>query len=230
MRNTNVLQNIQHSCWDPIPSERKGHLCIPTQIYHVVLFSPTFLKLNSCSDTNSCPGAAGRTGCADIPGYLQSTMQRSLETRGMLGSWKVSGVAGERGEKDDHETKEREGVSKLSWLVQGILRGFLFLIYGNVIKNSLKTWTRTELSKLHSLVSSDQRVGNVSRCFLCLSWWVSWPWTWLFHFHWSSAMLEGFMSSEFPQANVGSKACNRKHLLFKPPFSFSVPQLIPLAM
>lgn len=121
MRNTNVFHYAQHSCWDPIPSEQKGHLCIPTQIYHVVLFSPTFLKSDSCSEMapkNSCPGtllaAACRTGCIDIPRYLHSIIQRSLETSGMVGSWKASPVAGERGEKDDNETKEREGACELS--------------------------------------------------------------------------------------------------------------------
>lgn len=51
----------------------------------------------------------------------------------------------------------------------GNFEGYSFLIYGNVIKNSLRTWTRTELSNLCSFVSSQQRVGNISRCFLCLS-------------------------------------------------------------
>lgn len=77
MRNTNVFHYAQHSCWDPIPSEQKGHLCIPTR-------------------------------------YLHSIIQRSLETSGMVGSWKASHVAGERGEKDDNETKEREGACELS--------------------------------------------------------------------------------------------------------------------
>jgi len=80
MRNANVFQYVQHNCWDPIPSEQKGHLWIPTEIYHVALFSPTFVKLDSCSEVapkNSCPGAllaaARRTGCMDIPRYLQQT-------------------------------------------------------------------------------------------------------------------------------------------------------------
>lgn len=58
--------------------------------------------------------AACRTGCIDIPRYLHSIIQRSLETSGMAGSWKASHVAGERGEKDDSETKEREGACELS--------------------------------------------------------------------------------------------------------------------
>lgn len=41
MRNTNVFHYVQHSCWDPVPSEQKGQLCILTQIYHIILFSPT---------------------------------------------------------------------------------------------------------------------------------------------------------------------------------------------
>lgn len=105
------------SCWDPIPSEQKGHLCILTQIYHVVLFSPTFLKLDSCSEIapkNGCPGAPLAATCIDIPRHLPSVVQHSLETSGMVGSWKASHVAGERGEKDDHETKEREGACELS--------------------------------------------------------------------------------------------------------------------
>ena len=57
----------------------------------------------------------------------------------------------------------------------GDFEGFSFLIYGNVIKNSLRTWTRTELSNLRLFVGSQQHVGNVSHCFLCLSRWVSWP-------------------------------------------------------
>lgn len=121
MRNTSGFQYVQHSCWDPIPSEQKGHLCIPTQIYHVVLFSHTFLKSDSCSEIapkNSYLGAplaaARRTGCIDIPRYLHSIIRCSSETSGMVSSWKASHVAGECGEKDDNETKEREGVCKLS--------------------------------------------------------------------------------------------------------------------
>lgn len=129
MTNINVFRYVQHSCWDPIPSEWKGHLCILTQIYHIVLFSHTFLK-SEVALKNSGPGgplaAARRTGCVDTPRCLHGTEQRSLETSGMVGSWKASCVAAECGEKDDDETKEREGVCKLSWLVWGILRGFLF--------------------------------------------------------------------------------------------------------
>lgn len=51
----------------------------------------------------------------------------------------------------------------------GNFEGFSFLIYGNVIKNSLRTWDRTELSNLRSFVSSQRCVGNVPRCFLCLA-------------------------------------------------------------
>lgn len=119
MRNTNVL-SVRPA--QPLGSYSLG--AKRSSLYpdtNLSRFSPTFLKLDSCSEIapkNSCLGAplaaAHRTGCIDIPRYRHSIVQSSLETSGMAGSWKASRVAGERGEEDDNETMEREGVCELS--------------------------------------------------------------------------------------------------------------------
>lgn len=133
MRNTDVFHYVKHSCWDPIPSEQKGQLCILAQIYHIILFSPTLLKLDGyCAGVlwNSCPGASlaatCRSGCILISCYPQSIVEMSSEKSGIGDSWKLFHTAGECGEKNYNETKEREEVCELSWLVHGILKGVLF--------------------------------------------------------------------------------------------------------
>lgn len=141
--------------------------------------------------------------------------------------FEISHTAGDCGEKDENETKEREEVCELSWFVQGNFEGFSFSIYDNVIKNSLRTWTQMELWAFQPLLIC-QKSAMLLSCSLCLFWWIL-GLAFFFLFLLVPAMLEGFRGSEFPQAHFEHKVCNREELLFRPPFSLSVTQLIPLA-